>query len=117
ENAEALRTLEPEARAALLTLVRDNPHPVSQCLLEQLLANGASDTVAGDVEEHLGHGVSLAAEGHTWRLGRPDSSRGCGFEPQIQNPAAGSRSHLPGASGTAFSRDGVILAEFRFIDA
>ncbi len=41
-NPEALDALAPAARAALLALVRDNPHPVSQGLLEHLLAGRAS---------------------------------------------------------------------------
>ena len=39
-NPEALANLSPVARAALAALVRDNAHPVSQCLHENLLANG-----------------------------------------------------------------------------
>ena len=40
ENPEALATLSPLARAALAVLVRDNAHPASQCLHENLLAGG-----------------------------------------------------------------------------
>ncbi len=38
----ALASLSPEARGALFELVADNPHPVSQCLLENLLASGST---------------------------------------------------------------------------
>lgn len=102
ENPAALLSLDPAARSALLALVRDNPHPVSQCLLENLLAAGPGEALAGDVEESLGHGVSLSAGGQLWRLGRPDWAGG---------PAT------PAAAGTRFTRDGVPLAQFHFLDA
>ena len=40
-NPEALAALAADDRRALLALVRDNPHPVSQCLFEALLVGGA----------------------------------------------------------------------------
>jgi len=40
-------------------LVRDNPHPASQCLLENLLAAGAPEPLAGEVRETVGLGVEL----------------------------------------------------------
>lgn len=104
-NPAALQALEPAARAALLTLVRDNPHPVSQCLLEHLLASGAGETLAGEVEEQLGQGVTLAADGHLWRLGRPGWTGAAGAAPADDAP------------GTRFSRDGATLADFHFLDA
>lgn len=60
-NPEALESLNPESRNALHLLVRDNPHPVSQCLLENLLATGTpSDPTSepglntiGTVEDRL----------------------------------------------------------------
>ena len=101
ENSAELLRLDPTARSALLALVRDNPHPVSQCLLENLLSTGSSDALPGDVEEHLGQGVSLTAAGHDWRLGRAEWTG-------VASTAA---------DGTCFARDGVALAQFRFIDA
>ena len=103
ENPDELRRLEPAARAALLALARDNPHPVSQCLLENLLATGPGEALAGDVEERIGRGVTLEAEGHRWRLGRPDWT--------------GGSAATDSAAGTGFSRDGVMIAHFRFVDA
>jgi Cu2+-exporting ATPase len=38
-NPEAIDGLEPEARRALHALVCDNPHPISQCLFENLLGS------------------------------------------------------------------------------
>ncbi len=66
QNPEVLRTLEPTARAALHALVRDNPHPVSQALLENLLAEGAAEPLVGDVREEVGCGVEIGE----WSLGR-----------------------------------------------
>ena len=87
-NPDAIRSLEPEARSALHALVRDNPHPISQCLLEHLLAEGGPSvserenarTIPGgtfasvtlspppaEVCETIGQGVKIG----TWSLGRP----------------------------------------------
>jgi len=72
-NPEALAALDADARVALHALVRDNPHPASQCLLENLLAAGAPEPLAGEVRETVGCGVELfAANGHRWSLGRAD---------------------------------------------
>ena len=104
-NPEELRTLDGPARAALLALVRDNPHPVSQCLLEQLLAAGAvpaplaHETASGqadEVSEAVGCGVELGA----WSLGR-----------------AGWRDHGAAPGETVFTREGEALARFQFADA
>jgi Cu2+-exporting ATPase len=93
-NREEFGTLDGSARSALLALVRDNPHPVSQCLLENLLASGAVEPLAGEVRETAGWGVELGA----WSLGR-----------------SGWRDKDGGAS-TVFARDGEVLARFRFAD-
>ena len=66
QNPEALRALDEPARAALHALVRENPHPISQCLLESLLAEGAPEPRAGKVAETIGYGVELGP----WSLGR-----------------------------------------------
>jgi Cu2+-exporting ATPase len=72
-NPEALAALDADARAALHALIRDNPHPASQCLLENLLAAGAPELLAGEVRETVGFGVELlAATGRRWSLGRAD---------------------------------------------
>lgn len=94
-NPEALSRLDPESRAALLALVSDNAHPVSQCLLEQLFAAGTSNPLPGEVQEEIGCGVTLGP----WSLGR-----------------AGWRDATPG-SATVFARDGEVLARFEFVDA
>jgi Cu2+-exporting ATPase len=110
-----LRALATDARRALLTLVRDNPHPVSQCLHEELLVNGESSSpLAGELREDIGSGVSLRVGTDFWTLGRP------GWRGHLEkdvtycvtNPEAGAP-----AAETEFCRDGVVLAQFRFLDA
>ena len=94
-NPDALTALDPAARSALLALVRDNPHPVSQCLCERLLAEGTGETVLGEVRETVGFGVELGE----WSLGR-----------------AGWRDAGPTGEGAVFARAGVEIARFRFAD-
>lgn len=65
-NPEELAKLDAEARAALLALVQNNPHPVSRSLHEALLASGGGEALAGEVTEEIGQGVSLGG----WSLGR-----------------------------------------------
>ncbi len=96
QNPEALAALDADARAALHALVRDNPHPVSQCLLENLLALGPQPALAGDVVETTGYGVELGA----WSLGRP-----------------GWRDAAAAAPGTVLARDGEVVARFEFKDS
>ncbi len=67
QNPEALDALDDQGRAALLGLVRDNPHPVSRSLHEALLSRGGGEPMAGEVTEEIGQGVKLG----NWTLGRP----------------------------------------------
>jgi Cu2+-exporting ATPase len=110
KNPDSLLPLDPAARGALLALVRDNPHPVSQCLHESLLAQGADAAVAGTVEETIGQGVSLDAAGHQWRLGRP------GWAGAAVNPDLTILPFEGLSDGTLFTCDGVALAFFLFAD-
>lgn len=64
---EDLDALSPEARSALHGLVRDNPHPVAQALLEELLARYSDAPCGGELKETIGQGVEIGA----WSLGRP----------------------------------------------
>jgi Cu2+-exporting ATPase len=100
-NPESLQPLDDLARSALLALVRDNPHPVSQCLLENLLSTRSGEALPGDVTEHLGQGISLVAKGHTWRLGRAEWTGATAIA----------------GDSTCFTRDGFPLAQFRFLDS
>ncbi len=98
QNPAMLRGLDPAARSALLALVRDNPHPVSQCLLENLLADGGAETAApspGEVCETAGYGTELGA----WSLGR-----------------AGWRDPGPVGEATVLAQGGEVAARFEFAE-
>jgi len=94
-NPEVLEALDDESRGALLSLVRDNPHPVAQSLVEHLLARGGNETDVGKIEETVGQGVAAGP----WSLGKP-----------------GWRSTEGDGASTVFARDGRILARFEFSD-
>lgn len=66
ENPAVLAALSTVDRSALFALVRNNPHPISQCLLEHLLAAGPIKAGEGEVTEVVGQGVELGS----WSLGR-----------------------------------------------
>lgn len=106
-NPDELQSLDGEARAALLALVRDNPHPVSECIRAELLAGGAGEPMAGEVHEVIGMGVQIG----NWSLGRPG----------WRTPVA--RDRPPDPEGAAASSadavlacDGIPVAVFRFAD-
>lgn len=98
-NPEVLGTLDRDARSALFTLVRDNPHPLSQGLLEALLASSTPSLLPGEVRESVGSGVELGE----WSLGRPGWKSG--------------RASPEPAAGTEFCHAGAVLARFEFRDA
>jgi len=95
QNPEALQALEPSARAALYALVRDNPHPMSQALLGNILAMGTPEVLAGEVTEVVGCGVEIGV----WSLGR-----------------AGWRGAPEREGATVLARAGTVVAEFVFTD-
>lgn len=99
-NPDALRELEPAARAALSALVQGNTHPVSECLRQELLATAAAEPLAGDVVEHIGDGVELGG----WSLGRP------GWRVLIPGDTPA------GAGCTVLARNSEAVAVFRFAD-
>ncbi|PTX95534.1 heavy metal translocating P-type ATPase metal-binding domain-containing protein [Opitutus sp. ER46] len=101
-NPESVRSLEPGARSALLALVWDNAHPVSECLREELLATGAVEPLAGELRETIGAGVEI--EG--WSLGRPGWRAPAGVDAAAQE----------GAVDTVLARDGTRVASFHFAD-
>jgi Cu2+-exporting ATPase len=106
QNPESLRALDATARAALLALVRDNPHPVSQCLFENLLAAGAGEALAGEVRETVGSGVELAP----WSLGRP------GWRTPPPEKCHPMGDTFAAATAVEFAREGEVLARFQFSD-
>lgn len=95
-NPGTVAALAPAARSALFTLVRDNPHPVSQALLEQLLALETPAVLADPVLEDVGRGVTAGA----WSLGR-----------------AGWRDEGPADTATVLAHAGRAVARFHFRDA
>jgi len=95
QNPAALAALPPTDRAALAALVRDNPHPVSRCLHETVLAAGPVVARTGEVTEVVGCGVELDG----WSLGR-----------------AGWRDAAPADNATVLAREGRELARFYFTD-
>jgi Cu2+-exporting ATPase len=115
-NPEALHALGPEARAALHLLVRDNPHPLSQCLLEQLLADPASRGLETDaphpgpeVRETVGYGVETVGLSPGWSLGRP------GWRTAADDGASPA-GETGGGSDMELVCAGRPLARFRFAD-
>ena len=96
DNPAAVDALAPAARSALFTLVHDNPHPVSQTLLEKLLAVESPTLLAEPVHEVVGRGVTAGP----WSLGR-----------------AGWRDEGPADTATVLARDGRAVARFHFRDA
>ena len=106
-NPAALTALAPTARAALVALVRDNAHPVSCCLHENLLALDPADgpESSGELREEPGFGVILPNADGRWSLGRP------GWRGR-HVPACLTEDH-----DTEFACDGVVLARFHFTDA
>jgi Cu2+-exporting ATPase len=130
QNPDALAALDASARAALLALVRDNPHPISQCLLENLLAYGESEggvrtvPLAGELVETVGQGVELGA----WSLGRA-GWRTAPVIPDDRHPLGDTNEektgmencHLmgdksDGRGATELARDGEVVARFVFSD-
>jgi Cu2+-exporting ATPase len=122
-NAESLASLAPAARAALAALVRDNAHPVSRALHENLLAAGLPDTheLPGEMHEEPGYGVALENAAGRWSLGRPGWRFDGGGTPSSRGDAARQRGEgtppPEDTHDTEFACDGVVLARFRFTDA
>ncbi len=137
QNAEAIAELDSAAREALFTLVRENPHPVSQCLLENLLAAGpvaaplpgARPDLADAVRETVGVGV----EWGPWSLGRP-GWRSAGSAPALRPevnasilppagvPPASETCHVlsdkyPEYHDAELACSGRVVARFHFRDA
>ncbi|ACB77356.1 heavy metal translocating P-type ATPase [Opitutus terrae] len=127
-NPDALRSLDAEARSALHALVRDNPHPVSQCLLANLLSLpsfgseksnplGYSSTDAfPEIRETISQGVEFVQRGHRWSLGRVGWRSPVAVEERDEeksNPLGYSSSR---GYDTELAVDGHMLARFQFAD-
>ena len=106
QNPEAVHTLDPTARSALFALVRDSAHPISQSVLESLLADGPAEALAGEIIESIGAGVELGP----WSLGRPGWR---GFPASEKNAAVAAATDVGDA---VFACGGRVLARFHFTD-
>ena len=113
-NPDALAQLTGEARVVLGLMVRDNPHPVSRSLLEQLLASGelTASGATDEIEERPGFGLVFRNEASCWTLGRPGWRGNTDREQRGEATPLRSEGH-----DTEFSCDGVVLARFRFTEA
>jgi len=119
-NPDTLTSLDDEARDALLRLVRDNPHPVSQTLFEALLADPrptgspvAAVLDADNLRETVGQGVEFTtAAGVVWSLGRP----GWRTAPPAESNLLGYVAEA-GPSDVVLARHGAVVARFHFADA
>jgi Cu2+-exporting ATPase len=65
-NPGDLASLDGPARSALFALVRESQHPISQCILANLVALGPVEALPGEVRETHGFGLELGP----WSLGR-----------------------------------------------
>lgn len=92
----ALNAITGEARSALHTLVRDNPHPVCRAVLAELVRAALPPVLPGRIEEEVGQGVRLGP----WALGR-----------------AGWMDCEPVDGATVLSHGGAVVARFSFDDA
>jgi Cu2+-exporting ATPase len=114
KNPEALAALDEKERSMLLRLVEDNPHPVSQCLFETLLAGGAAKSgqpvegirASGEVHETVGHGMEIGG----WSLGRP------GWRTAVNENENDALQESPAVQDAVFACGGRALARFRFAD-
>lgn len=69
-NPEIFEALLPSEKAMLLAMVDSSLHPVSSCLRELLLAEGATPVSAPDLREIVGSGMECVVGEEVWRLGR-----------------------------------------------
>jgi len=128
-NPEALAALHADEKRVLLAMVNHNLHPVSCCLRETLLAEGIGEIATPPVEEHVGIGLEIHADDAVWRLGRPGWA---GSFPEENADHAEEAEHAENSSANIrvlrvpnetahhadglFTRNGAVLAAFRFGD-
>ncbi|GEP43372.1 heavy metal translocating P-type ATPase metal-binding domain-containing protein [Brevifollis gellanilyticus] len=94
-NADALDKLDACAQQALRHLTSGNLHPVSRSLFDAL-AHVPDASHEAEVLEEAGHGLSFQdADGRMWALSRP----------------------VDASADAVFTRDGAVIAAYRFRDA
>jgi len=107
DEAKLLALSRPHQQA-LLSIVEDNPHPVSKCLREVLYTAGAVPlALQPAIVETIGFGVQCAIEGHSYSLGRPGWIPGKTMEPTATNAT----------QDCEYRVDGELIASFQFKDA
>jgi Cu2+-exporting ATPase len=111
QNPGALGELAPAARRALFTLVSDNPHPVSQCLLENLLASGPVESTAPADATAVLETVGLGVECGDWSLGRP------GWRSASPSPCNLIGDNSAGGHDAELVHAGRVVGRFRFVDS
>jgi len=142
QNPEVLEALDSTARSALLEIVRDSAHPISQSLLENLLASGPGNataafrsSLAGSTRGSFSEGQTAAPVAHvpTLTKDRGDSgpvatlvspatelvreTTGFGVEYGAWSLGRAGWRDTTAGGDTVFARDGEVLAQFRFLDA
>ena len=94
-NPDALEALDASARQALRHLTSGNLHPVSRSLFDAL-GGTAESPLHAEVIEEPGHGLQFNhSDGSAWSLSRPQDQ----------------------SADAIFTRDGQLMASFRFRDA
>lgn len=94
-NPDALEALDASARQALRHLTSGNLHPVSRSLFDAL-GGTAESPLNAEVIEEPGHGLKFNhSDGSVWSLSRPQDQ----------------------SADAIFTRDGQLMAAFRFRDA
>ncbi|MBM4119176.1 HAD-IC family P-type ATPase, partial [bacterium] len=123
ESRRALAALPAAERALLWTMTARSNHPVSRSLAEALAAGGgparleaaatgaspASASPEGTMEELPGQGLRWHRADGEYRLGRPGFAAAGGAATASAAPAPGDDS-----TETHFTRDGALIAAFRF---
>jgi len=99
ESRTELDSLSDEERGVLRNLAGRSLHPVSRALAAEL-GEGALESESEEALEYAGTGLEWKRMGETWRLGKASFCGGRTDE-----------------DATCFSRDGSVLARFRFEEA
>ena len=106
-NPDALKALEPAARAILREMVKSSLHPVSRALREAFLQVPDGPVALPEdlqISEEIGMGLVARSAAGCWTLGRPEWQAAAADDPSL-------------AGECAFRQDGSLLAGFTFAEA